>query len=230
MALSNTVQDLITAAYRSVGIIGENDTPSTAQLTDGLLRWNTMMMNWMGWGVSTWARSSVTFSLTAGTQSYSIGPGGDVDTSRPLRILEVYRSSGGIDTPLFPYSKQEYYWLSNKTQSGIPTQWYYDQESPRGNLFVWPVPDAASLPMTVTLDCEIPFQESTLGAVPDMPDHWQEAAIYNLAIRLAVKYGRPIDPNLNKLANDALELAKGQEYEEADIYVQPDFSYGKYGA
>jgi len=226
MALLYTTQDIITASYRMVGLIPDGGTPTAAQLSQGLVHFNSMLKNWMGYGVDTWARASYTIPLVAGQASYSVGPGGDYDDARPLRVLFGYRSYSSIDVPLNEYSKQEYYNIPNKAQAGIPVQYYYDQESPVGNIFLWPVPDATLIPMSVTFDVMIPFSESALGTVPDMPDHWVEAAINNLAIKFAVMNGRPVNQHLDKLAQTSLDLAKKQEYEQADIYLQPDYRYG----
>lgn len=227
MSLNYTAQDIITAAYRMVGLIPDGGTPTSAQLNQGLVRFNSLLKNWMGFGVDTWARSSYTLNCVAGQASYNIGPSGtSLNDARPLRVLFGYRSFSGIDVPLNEYSKAEYFNIPNKTQNGIPVQYYYDQESPTGNIFIWPVPDASVLPMTLTFDVMIPFSEASIGDVPDMPDHWVEAAINNLAVIFAVMNGRPVSASLDKLATEALNLAKKQEYEQADIYLCPDYRYG----
>lgn len=225
--LTNTVSDLITLSYQAIGVVGEGATPSTAQQTSALSLYNTMVKSWAGYGIDTWARDTNTFSLTADTASYTIGPSGDVNAARPLRMLNMYRSDSDTDTPLFEYSKQEYFWLSDKDQSGIPTQFYYDQKSPLGTLFLWPVPDSNDLPLTLTYDAHVPIAKAALTDEPGLTDEWQDAIIHNLALKLAMRNGRPITADLRMAAQMSLELAKGLDYEEASIYPQPDNQFGR---
>jgi len=222
---------LITAAYKAIGVVGSGGTPTSDQLSEGLLLYNTMTKSWSSYGLDTWARATGTITCVAGQTSYTIGPGGDVDMARPIRIIgdNVYRTNGNTDTPLFQYSKQEYFYLSDKDSTGTPTQYYYDQEDPIGNFYIWPVPDSALLPLSIVFDCRIPIAESTLAAEPNLPDYWQSALIYNLALELATINGRQVTPNLQKLADQHLTLARGTEYEQASTYRQPNYSFGSWG-
>lgn len=234
--MAYTVQQLITQAYATAGLIQQGGEPTTAQLNEALVYFNTMLHNWTGFGFDTFARTSLQITLEAGQGTYTIGPmtagyaTPDVITPRPLRILQGYRSRDGIDIPLNEYSKQEWYYLSNKTASGSPTQYYCDQESPISNFYVWPVPDSTwtsvESPMTITIDVMLPYADTAgLSDVSEMPLHWGDAIVSNLAVRLCTRYGREVPPSLQDWAFTSLQLAKGQEYEEADIYRQPDWRY-----
>lgn len=226
MALSNTVGDLIQKAYEIAGVIPVGSSPSSAQDAFALSLYNTMLKSWAGYGVNTFLRDTQSFSMTAAKATYTIGPSGaDVTASRPIRINDIYRTdSNGYSTPLSKLSKNEYFNLSNKSEAGVPVQYYYDQETPSGKLYIWPIPATADLALTLTYDAAIQFDNATTtAATPDMADEWQDAAMRNLSLRLCVTYGRPIDPTAKELAGEALSLAKGTSYEDASFYIMPDY-------
>jgi hypothetical protein len=116
-------------------------------------------------------------------------------------------------------SKDEYNRLPDKAQSGVPTLFYYDQQSPLGVLYIWPVPAAGDLPLSVVCDALQLFTVALLTDVPDLPDHWVEAIINNLAVILSTTYGRPVAPELSRMAMESLALAKKMEFEQADIQM-----------
>lgn len=225
LSLSFTVQDLIQEALYAAGIVPPGGNPTVTQLNRGLNNLNLMMSNFIGYGIDTWARSTHTITCVNGQASYSIGPSGDVNVSRPITVINAYRRNvtTGIDVPMTEYSKQEYFNIPNKTQSGIPTQFYFDQEFPKGNLYVWPVPSTTDLPLSIYIDVHSPFTVASLSDDPDLPDEWQEAVVRNLAVRLAMEFQKPVTPEMAALARETLDVAKGLDFEEASLKIRPDY-------
>ena len=56
-----------------------------------------------------------------------------------------------------------------------------------------------------------------------MADEWQDAVVWNLAVRLGSALGRPLDQAQVGIANESLSLAKGTSYEDASFYIMPDY-------
>lgn len=223
MTLTYTVSDLITAAYRTVGIVADTGNATTEQLNTGLVTYNLMVKSWSSIANDTWGRADKTFSLTAGTASYLLGPGAgdDVDIPRPYRILNAYRTFDSQDVPLTQIGKQQYFSLPTKTSTGLPVQFSYQPGTLNGTLYVWPVPAAADLPCTMTIDYVKTMGVAALSDTPDMPDEWQEATMLNLAVRLADKYGKPLSQTLMIRAQESLDRASNSTYEAADVIVRP---------
>lgn len=214
------VQDIVEDAYELSGIIGDGDTPTAAQLAVGLSRYNSMMQSIGVASNRTWLRKTVSVAMANATLSYNISAA-PVSTSRPIRIIGAYIRSGTTDTPLYRISKQEYFEITNKATSGVPTMYWYDADAPTGALYVYPVPATASLPLTVYLDIVHQYEDAQLSDTFDAPAVWKEAAVYQLTIRLCARYGRDVDPDLTAAAKLALAIAQGQDYMENLPMTEP---------
>ena len=85
-------------------------------------------------------------------------------------------------------SRRDYFRMPDKTSRGSPIQAYFSRQNTEGVMYVWPAPSTA-------VDCinftyERPIQEvSSNTETLDIPDYWHEAFVWNLAKRLAVKFG-----------------------------------------
>jgi len=105
---------------------------------------------------------------------------------------------------------------------GEPTQLYYDRRLENGVINVW------NTPVENCLYMEIDYVESidpldTSREMPDFTDQFVEAVIYNLAYKLAIEYGVPVD-DLAALKNEAdnlLEMADLHDNEDCSIFLQP---------
>jgi hypothetical protein len=214
-----TAQQYIETALRKLVVLPSGGTISANQLAAGLSDLNDMAVTWRQFGLTTWARASQTFSLVNGTGSYTVGSGGDVAIARPIRILDAYLTRDGTDIPLRQVSKSDYFGLSVKTTGGIPSQFYYNQETTLATLYLWPVPDEDGL--TLTFDYHVPLTSMAAGDTLDVPDEWREAFVYNLAVRQAPDYGKAASAELRALAKDTLDLAKGSNNEETSIRFEP---------
>ena len=109
-----------------------------------------------------------------------------------------------------------------KSDNGEPTQLYYDKRLEDGIVNIWNTPQEDCLYM------EIDYVESidpleTSRELPDFTDQFVEAVIYNLAYKLAIEYGVPVD-DLAALKNEAdnlLEMADLHDNEDCSIFLQP---------
>lgn len=72
---SRTASQIVTRALRHLGF-GE-DTPSAAQMADGMEALNVMVKAWQVEGINLWKQEDLILWLVKGTTKYSIGPTGD---------------------------------------------------------------------------------------------------------------------------------------------------------
>ena len=92
-----TIAEIIEAAQRLCGI---RDTTDTTRLNEGLKAFNIMLTSWEEILQYAPVEESA-HTLTVGTQSYTIGTGGDIDTARPTNIVSAFiRDSSGNDYSL----------------------------------------------------------------------------------------------------------------------------------
>lgn len=125
----------------------------------------------------------------------------------PDPIIVGYTLSSNFEIPMKVLPYQMWMGISLKeTSSSIPTEVYVHKESPLEILTFWPVPSETC--------AFVLYSQKELSRFPDLdenidfPPGYSEAIKYNLALRLAVDYGREISPRVDKLASDSLARIK----------------------
>lgn len=182
-----TILDTINGHLRLLEELGAGETASAEDAADALYSLNSMLSSWSIEGDLVFTETTDTKTLVAGTGSYTIGTGGTINTTRPARLKYVTVDYAG-DSELLEMTQEQYIAIPDKTTQGVPTSYYYDGNYPLGNLYLYPVPDAA---YTMKLYSEKPISE--YSAVTDTlvaPEGWERAFRYNLAVERAPEYGK----------------------------------------
>jgi hypothetical protein len=205
----STANDIITKAFSNIGI--ENAT--TSQYADALDALNMMLDALSARGLLTTSTVYENFPITGSSTSYTIGVGGNFNTSKPLTIQEAFiRDSSGLDYPLVIMGVGDYMDLSNKNMTGMnsrPSGIYYDpgisqQAVQTGTIFFYPTPDQA---YTFYMRTEKMFTEfASLSTATTFPLYYNEMLTTNLPIRLAVPFGISISPELKYLATESMRI------------------------
>ncbi len=140
----------------------------------------------------------------------SPGFGPDFNAPRPIRIDRasvVYQPSGQYapELPLYMMSVRQWEDLAIKTiTSTIPTQIYADNAFPNCNLNLWPIPTLALPFILYTWQAVTTgFTVSQLDAALVFPPGYQDAIRYNLAVRLAPEWDKPLRDDVAKLATES---------------------------
>jgi hypothetical protein len=179
-----TVNNIVTRALRICGI---RDTSNATLMAEGLEAFNTMISSWEEM-LQYAPIEEDALTLTAGTESYTIGSGGDIDATRPMRPISAFiRDSDSYDHPVeVILSKREYDEIYDKDISGRPDALYYAAEYPLGILYLNKAPDAAE---SLYISSYKPFTAyDNLTDTLLMPLEYEKALIYNLAVDLAPEY------------------------------------------
>lgn len=119
--------------------------------------------------------------------------------TKPMKILEYARVASGFDSGQYstlvevPVSSQaymDYKALSTKTSNASHiTQFMYNPYVDYGNLYVFPRPSDCSYRLNFTYERRL---ADIIDASDnfDFPSEWEEAIVYQLAMRLARPFGR----------------------------------------
>ena len=94
-----TARTLIRRAMQVGGILFKTEVPSSDEATDALTSLNQLVALLSNENLMIYSRQEEIFPLTGGVASYTIGPGGDFDTQRPMKIASAYVHIGNIDIP-----------------------------------------------------------------------------------------------------------------------------------
>jgi hypothetical protein len=173
---------------RSLRLLGIRDFSDTDRQEEAIEALNSMLASWREDLHHSPVQDS--FTLTAGTPSYTIGSGGTVDTARPVKILSGFiRDSNGGDYPInTELSRIEYEAIHDKDAPGRPGAIYYDKGNTLGlgTIYFDTAPVDAETCYILSLK---PYDEYTdLTDTFLLPVEYEEAVIFNLAVRLAPEY------------------------------------------
>jgi hypothetical protein len=174
-----------------------------------------LFSDWANRGPHLWAIDQQTIVPVVGTATYNC-PAGTV------AVLEVFVRRDGIDTPVFPMTRDEYAAIPDKTTQGLANRFWLNRDVATPTLTFWDVPEN-------TTDRLIYYrmrQLQDIGAgsnTPDIPYRWQEAIAAGLAAKLAEKYAPEREQGLLAKA-----LAKYQEAYTEDRERSPTTTRVKY--
>lgn len=184
----STALQVIEDAFRKATITAVGDTLTAEECNDALRALNDILENLSLERQSVYARSTQQFTATAGQATYSIGPGGLWNTTRPVSIDDVgYARLLGVDYALHAIDQGSYNLLVLKTQPGVPSRFLYVNDAPLGTVTLWPVPD-----QTYTIGLQIDrvlTSISDLQTVLAFPPGYELALKCLLAEVLAPEYG-----------------------------------------
>ena len=115
----------------------------------------------------------------------------------------------GLESPCTYYDTVERWQQTPlKDTSGTPTEVYVEAGWPYTTLRCWPVPDDSTVDLVLYLSLAEESWFATLTADADLPRGYADAIRYNLAVRLAPEFGRPLDPTVLLLAEQSLADVK----------------------
>lgn len=202
MPSPTTAIDLITRSMKLAKLLAAGETPTAEEATDALATLNDILENWDTEPMSLWATSNFAAPTVAGQATYTIGPAGNFNTTRPSSIHGAYVTFNGVDFDVAVVGQLEYNDISLKTQQQpIAEKLLYVNDFPLGLITLWPVPSQV-VNLTMTFDrllTQIPNTATTINYPPGAA----KALRYALALELATEFGAPIDPVLAALAADA---------------------------
>ena len=191
--------DLIRATLRLIGAISSSETPAADESTDALEALNMMLGSWGASRFLSASTGKVTKTMT-GAASYTIGTGGDINTTRPTALYVVTYTYGGIDYNVKVIDYADYQKIGLKTVSGtIPDFVALKPDNPLSTIYLYPIPTTG----TLTLDNIRPATDLTLVDDLPYPPEWIRAIKYNLAIEIAPEYGVTVAPELAMLAEQS---------------------------
>jgi len=202
-----TAQTLITRALRLLSVIGSGVTPDSNALADGLTALNAMLEGWRNQPWASWSIDEVTGSIVANQQSYTLGPSGNINTTRPINIENARFQLTGVDYPLQIIDQAQWSAISVKAlKSNIPHYLYPAGDYPLTTLNLWPIPTQAA---TLILGVVHPLAGfSALGDPVLMPPGYEQAIAYNLAICLAPEFGVSASVEVVQIAKKSLAEIK----------------------
>lgn len=195
-----TARSIIEQACKKIHVLGRGQTLPPEEAADALLTLNNLLGSLSAEGGLVYTESKDTHTCD-GSTSYTIGSGGDINTTKPYDISAVFIRQGTSDHELTKYDQKQYAGITSKSTAGQADIYYYDNNHTLGNLYLHPVPDAS---YAITIYSTKPLTEFTsLTDDIDLPSPYERMLVTNLALDLAPDYEREPSMQLTKSAGEA---------------------------
>jgi hypothetical protein len=203
--MPTSARTIIKKAMQKVGVLVKSEVPDDDEANDALDSLNALIDSWSNNSANITSRVRETFTLSNNV-SYTIGTGQTFNTARPMQLIEAFTTSGSIDYPMSIVNQEEYDLIALKDVGGRPTVITYNSGYPYGTITMFPKPDAS---YTLTILSEKAITGfATLDTTLNLPNGWERALVYNLALEIAPEYGQQPDGSIVKIASESLGAIK----------------------
>jgi len=199
--MTTTARKIITKAMLKIGVLVKSEVPDDDEANDALDALNALIDSWSNYADNITTRVRETFTLPT-SASMTIGVGQTLNTTRPTQIVDAYVSQGEVDYPVQIVNQEQYDSVSFKTIQGRPCYLSYNNGYPTGKIDVYPVSDGSYTLTILSEKAIVGFD--TLDTELNLPNGWERALVYNLALELAPEYGQQPDASIVKIAGVAL--------------------------
>lgn len=183
-----TAISLITRSMRLSGAIGKGEAPDDDESADGLTAMNSMLASMSIDRLAIPYIVEEALTLTSATE-YTVGPSGDLNTTRPTRIEDSnfirYGGSSGYDLPVTLLDCEQYAAIVAKaTTSNMAWYMFVDMRYPLVYLKFFPVPTGSGGVLHLFSWKQLQ-QFTTLTEELALPTGYEELIAFNLAVRWA---------------------------------------------
>ena len=221
--ISTTLSAGINASVATIGVASVTGMPTTG----GIITIGTEQITYTG--ISSLNLTGCTRGVngsTAATHSTS-----DAVLQFPIGMTDIqeadYRvKSTSVDTPMTKISRSQYQGFSNKTDKGLPTQYWVQRFVDKVTMTLYLTPGAAqdgnyiNFYYTKRIDDVGAYTNAT-----DVPYRFVPCMISGLAYYLAVKYAPQRVQELKLLYEDELLRAEDEDGSSNSTYISPKIYY-----
>lgn len=203
------VAEIIRLSLRTLGVLAAEETPSAAEEFDALTTLNDLLDSWVGERLLSLTTVRTSYVLTSGLSPHTLGVGGSLNSTRPVRIDRASIVPGGSATSelsLSLLSDAEWQATQGKTTPGTPAGLWVESAYPLMRLHFNPVPNAADTLVLYTW--QLPGHFLNAAALFDVSPGHARAIRYNLAKELAPEYGLSLSAEAADIANESKSTLK----------------------
>jgi hypothetical protein len=201
-----TALDYVTRALRTIGFVGEDQTPTPSQANDALLIFQDLIDAWNADRRVVFLDNRTVFPLSTGIATYTIGNGATFNHDRPGWIAHaaVIRTTDPLafEYPVDVLDEESYEAIVIKgLLSTIVTGLRMDDSVPFANISVYPVPSDATQQLVLYIPGLLQGAPILTTPIVIQPGGARMVRT-NLAVELHPEFGRgkPLNPVLAKQA------------------------------
>jgi hypothetical protein len=223
-----TVQDLILATAKLAKIVSKSELLAPDEEADIFLRLKSMLDAWQIERLTIFQVVNTVINCVSGQQSYTIGPGGNINIARPVwiqdaSVISLANPLQPVELPVRILTDDEWASVTVKNvPSGLFWYLYYDYgltaPNGTGTIKLWPIPNIGNLQLSLYIPTPLSAFVTLFDTIL-FPPGWEEAVRYNLCVRICPEFGKPIDPVVAKIAVDSFALIQRANKRLQDLEV-----------
>lgn len=200
----STVRQLITTSLRIINYLGSGESATEDDMDISVQALDSMIDSWSNDPLMIYSLNPYKFATVAGQKEYTLGPTGDWDIPRPMQINQAYANWNDdtiqqVDLPVTILTDAQYAAISVKnTPTTFAFALYDDGNYPLRTISLWPVP-TTNTPITLWLMQPL-LGYTSIDDEVSYPPGYYEAFQYNLALRLAIQFGKTVPELVMSLA------------------------------
>lgn len=203
--MATSAKKIIKKAFQKGGVLTKFQNPTANECNDALDMMNDMTASWSNNSMMIYARVSETFPLVGTQLNYTFGAGGQFNSVRPLKIIDVHLTDGVTDYPCEVIDDEIYAaQISMKTAPGLSYFLNYTNDYPLGICKFWPVPPSSAY--SAVMLSEKQLTTFALNDTVHLPPGWERAIVFNLARELCSDYGQQCPAETLTIAVESLSL------------------------
>jgi len=224
-----SIDDIITEAYERLGRFdySGNDLRSARRSL------NIMFQEWANRGLHYWQVKNNSITLVNGQSVYTMFRSTTDGTSDATAvygvddILEaVYRNSSSVDFPLTKINRSAYQGLSNKTQTGVPTQYYVQRFIDKITITLYLTPGASEAGNFFFFFYVSRIQDAgNYTNEADVPYRFVPCMVAGLSYYLSQKINPQLTQNMKLLYEDELKRALEEDGSASSSFITPKTYY-----
>jgi hypothetical protein len=224
-----SIDDIITEAYERLGRFdySGNDLRSARRSL------NIMFQEWANRGLHYWQVKNNSITLVNGQSVYTMFRSTSDGTSDATAvygvddILEaVYRNSSSVDFPLTKINRSAYQGLSNKTQTGVPTQYYVQRFIDKVTITLYLTPGASEAGNFLNYYYVSRIQDAgNYTNEADVPYRFVPCMVAGLSYYLSQKINPQLTQQMKLLYEDELKRALEEDGSASSSFITPKTYY-----
>lgn len=189
MIVYSSVGDIITAALQELAILRADEVARPSQMAVGVKKFNLLLDELSVGLANLFVEAQDPFTLQAGVNPYTIGPGGVFNTAIPVKVDQAYLVIGGVNYPIdVTMTENEYREIPIPTQQSKPTRLWFQPGASLGSIYFDFVPDQNY--SIVVFSFKALAKATNQNTALAYPDGYEAALVYNMAVRMAPGLGK----------------------------------------
>lgn len=180
-----------------------------------------MLSSWSNRGHRQWTFEQIQHTVTPGEVNFDL----------PVGTIEVQNAvirRNGVDTEIYPISREDYLILHDKNLTGRPDRYFIDRRrdtdgTNQVQVFFWLAGENTTDVIIMNVYKQIQDVGNAQNTL-DIPFRFQEAFVSDLAARVALKYNEDKYDKLRVLADDEWTLAHDEDRDTAPFVMSANYS------